>query len=1122
MIQVALEHRTTYRFDRSVRLAPHVVRLRPAPQCRTPILAYSLQVKPGTHFLNWAQDPFGNYLARLVFPEPANELDITVDLIADMTVINPFDFFVEEGAEKYPFRYEPGLANDLTPYLARGEDGPLLCSWVKSFRDKVGAAGVPINDFLVELNQKLQGDVDYTVRMEAGVHTPEETLTKGVGSCRDSAWLLVQILRRMGLAARFVSGYLIQLVADQVPLEGPTGPSADFTDLHAWAEVYVPGAGWLGLDPTSGLFADEGHIPLACTPEPGSAAPVTGSVEDCEVVFEHSNVVRRIREDARVTKPYSEEQWSRIDDLGRAVDADLVAGDVRLTLGGEPTFVSIDDMDAAEWTTAADGEQKRALAWELTERLAKRFAPGGLIQHVQGKWYPGEVLPRWQYGVYWRDDGEPLWGSPDLLLGKPAADPEEAARTLAVDIATRLGLPTECVLPTFEDPINQLREEASLPPGLPPEKDDRAALVARLDADRGEPAGWVLPVHRSYTTDTGTTDTGEWATSWWTTRRGRLFLIPGDSPIGLRLPLSSLTWKPVPTEPPRSTFEPRAPLRQRTDGTARAPVTASASADVDEPDAAPPTALCTEVRDGKVHIFLPPLEQLEHWVDLLGAVEGAVTSLASGPGASGPGASAVVIEGYPPPHDPRLGQLAVTPDPGVLEVNIHPAPSWSDLVDTTSELYEEARQARLGTEKFDLDGTHTGTGGGNHMTLGGPTAPDSPWLRRPDLLRSLITYWQHHPALSYLFSGRFIGPTSQAPRVDEARHDSLDELEIAFAQLDQLDVDPGGHPPSPWIVDRLLRNLLVDVSGNTHRAEFCIDKLFSPDTERGRLGLVEMRAFEMPPHPRMALVQALLVRTLVARCWNDPYRGRLVRWGTDLHDRFLLPWYVSADMQDVLDDLRSHGYPFEPAWLDPFFEFRFPRIGTVDVPINVGGAGAGVHIELRGAIEPWPVLGEESSAGATARSVDSSVERMQVLVAGMIEDRHALTCNGVPVPLHPATTAHVEAAGVSVAGIRYKAWKPPSSLHPTIDVHAPLVFDLIDTWNGRSLGGCTYHVSHPGGRAEERFPINASEAESRRASRFQPFGHSPGPVDVSRWHLPHDAASQGYPRTLDLRRVRFT
>ncbi|MGH3717577.1 MAG: DUF2126 domain-containing protein [Pseudonocardiaceae bacterium] len=1092
-IHVAVEHQTSYRFDRAVRVAPHVVRLRPAAHCRTPVLSYSLRVEPGEHFLNWQQDPFGNYLARLVFPEPVCYLTVTVDLVADLTVINPFDFFVDPGAERYPFHYEPAMLRDLAPYLAGEPPGPLLNRWLAGL-DQRFTDDIPINDFLVQINQRLQGDIGYLTRMEAGVQSPEETLQRRCGSCRDSAWLLVAIMRRLGLAARFVSGYLVQLVADQPPLRGPAGPSEDFTDLHAWTEVYVPGAGWIGLDPTSGLFAGEGHLPLACTPEPSSAAPVTGALDPCEVTFSHVNRVRRVHESPRVTLPYTDAQWAGIDALGAAVDADLSAGDVRLTHGGEPTFVSVEDMEAPEWTTEPDGPGKRELAWRLAGRLAERFAPGGLLQFGQGKWYPGEPLPRWQVGILWRADSEPLWQAAELL-----ADPWATGKTsdgdaqrLALAIAGLLGIPPECCVPAYEDPLDRLAAEALLPDGPPPAYDvdptdpeladahARARIVAELDADLGRPRGWVIPVHR---TQGGA---GGWATTRWSLRRKHLVLRPGDSPLGLRLPLASLTWRKAPSEAERSPFEERGPLPAGLLGAGLL-----TPARVVPPEQAPPTSLCVEHREGRLHVFLPPLEYLEHAVELLALVEAAVTEVGQ----------PVVVEGYPPPVDPRLHRLIVGTDPGVIEVNLHPAGSWHQLVDIVSGLYDQARQVGLGTEKFDLDGTHTGTGGGNHLTLGGPTPADSPLLRRPDLLRSLITYWQHHPSLSYLFSGRFIGPTSQAPRVDEGRDEALYELEIAFAELERH-----AHEARPWLPDRLLRHLLVDITGNTHRAEFCIDKLFSPGSERGRLGLLELRAFEMPPHPRMALVQALLVRALVARFWRQPYSGPLVRWGTELHDRFLLPAFVAADIAEVTEDLRRHGYPFEQAWLAPFLEFRFPLIGSVQV--------AGTTIELRTAIEPWPVLGEEVAATTTARYVDSSVERLQVLVTGMTEGRHLVTCNGVPVPLQVTGTC-----GQLVAGVRYRAWHPHSALHPTIGVHAPLVFDLMDRWNGRSLGGCTYSVSHPGGLSYGRVPVNANEAETRRASRFRPAGHTPGPVDLAGRAL-LCAPDGEYPYTVDLRRVR--
>jgi uncharacterized protein (DUF2126 family)/transglutaminase-like putative cysteine protease len=1094
-IHVALEHRTTYRYDRLVRLAPHVVRLRPAPHCRTPILAYSLHISPEDHFINWQQDPFGNYQARLVFPEPTRQLIVTVDTVVDLTVIDPFDFFIDDEAITYPFAYDPGLALDLAPYLALGQpgstdNGPLLREWV---------AGVPRQadrtlDFLVELNRRVFGDVAYTVRMDPGVQTPDETLDKQIGSCRDSAWLLVQILRHLGLAARFASGYLVQLASDVAPVDGPAGPASDFTDLHAWAEAYIPGAGWIGLDPTSGLLAGEGHIPLACTPRPAAAAPITGAVEACETTFEFSNLVRRVREDRPVTRPYSEEEWARIDALGHDVDRLLQAGDTRLTMGGEPTFVSVDDREGPEWNTAADGPAKRALGMVLARQLAARFAPNGLLHHGQGKWYPGEPLPRWQMGVHWLHDGEPLWHDVRLL-----ADPTMPGDATAADaaalvhrIAVALGIPADCCIPAYEDPLYRLWSEARLPAGPPPvavtsevdptdpslrHPDDRMRLVAALDADRGEPRGYALPLHRP----DGETS---WSTARWTLRRGHLFLVPGESPMGLRLPLDSLTWTPPPPEPERSRFDTsgRHPRAQA--------ITTTAPLSEEPPEPPVTKALCVERREGHLCVFLPPVTHLEDAMELLNAIEGAAAALDQ----------QVVIEGYPLPADPRARHLEVTPDPGVIEVNVHPTSSWPEMVEVTTVLFEETHRARLGTDKFALDGSHTGTGGGGHLTLGGLTPADSPLLRRPDLLRSLVTYWQHHPSLSYLFAGRFIGPTSQSPRVDEGRSETLYELEIAFAEMDRL-----GKKARPWHVDRLLRHLLVDITGNTHRSEFCVDKLFSPDTERGRMGLLELRGFEMPPHPRLALVQALLVRALVARFWADPYAGTLIRWGTELHDRFLLPWFVASDMGDVVDDLNRHGIAFEASWVEPFLEFRFPRLGAVQV--------ADVNLELRMAIEPWNVLGEEVAAAATARYVDSSVERLQVRVDGLTETRHLITCNQRRVPLQPTATP-----GTYVAGLRYRAWQPPSALHPTIGVHAPLVFDVVDRWSGRSLGGCTYHVSHPGGRAYERLPVNANEAEARRVSRFVAGGHTPGPVDIGEPAITDWPAGGEYPRTLDLRR----
>jgi uncharacterized protein (DUF2126 family) len=948
---------------------------------------------------------------------------------------------------------------------------------------------------LVDLNLRLCDSVRYIVRMEPGVQTPEETLEKGSGSCRDSGWLLVQLLRHLGLAARFVSGYLIQLRPDIKALDGPAGPEEDFTDLHAWAEVYLPGAGWVGLDPTSGLLAGEGHIPLAATALPSSAAPVTGLIDPCESSFEVTMRVTRIHEDPRVTRPLTEAQWQAVDALGHRVEAQLQAAGVRLTMGGEPTFVSVDDMDGVEWNFNALGERKRELAGELLLRLRDRFAPGSVLYHGQGKWYPGEPLPRWALGVLWRDDGVALWRDPKWLAADDVpSDGAAEASLLARTLAALLGLDGDCLIPAYEDVWNTVRAEASLPVNVDPLQSDltdpaaRSRLAVQLAGELGQVRGYVLPLRPAPVEGhkPGAAHAG-WQSCRWPLRREHLYLLSGDSPMGYRLPLDSLPWQAPEDEEPvvhPDPFAERHPLPAKL-------ASPGAGAGVVADGAVFRTALCIEAREGRVNVFLPPLPTVEDFVELLASLEEACERCGV----------RVRIEGYLPGADTRLQRLFVTPDPGVIEVNVHPARTWDELTGNTRVLYEEARLTRLSTEKFMLDGKHSGTGGGNHVTIGGPTPAESPLLRRPDLLRSLIAYWQNHPALSYLFSGTFIGPTSQAPRIDEARNDSVYEIEIALRELDRLQAGamPGSLPP--WTIDRLLRNLLTDVTGNTHRAEFCIDKLYAPGGPSGRLGLLEMRAFEMPPHARMSLAQQLLMRALVARFWKSPYQGRLIDWGTSLHDRFLLPHFVAEDMQEVIEDLGRAGYAFDAAWFAPFFEFRFPRFGTVN--------HQGIEVEIRQALEPWHVLGEEGGAGGTVRYVDSSVERLQVLVSGLVDDRHVLACNGREVPLQP--TGRV---GEFVAGVRYRAWQPPSCLHPTIGAHAPLVFDLADTWMQRSMGGAQYHVAHPGGRNYATFPVNAYEAEARRLARFFRLGHTPGRLAIE-----PAARSPELPFTLDLRRT---
>ena len=1099
-MRIRIRHQTSYRYPGPAVFGPHTVRLRPADHAGASLLSYNLGITPSAE-LRWQRDPWGNRVVRITFPEGtrSESLTMVVDAAFDIRPVNPFDFFVDDRCRDLPFAYPDGLAKELEPFVAPPAVGPRLAA----FLETCPASGY-VTDHLVHLNRRVAEEVRYIIRDEPGIQTSEQTLDVGRGSCRDSAVLLVDALRAQGLAARFVSGYLVQLADEGNIPDEARGVDRDVLDLHAWAEVYVPGAGWVGLDGTSGLLTGEGHIPLAGTVDPSHAAPVDGTASLAADAVHFDMTVQRLGHEPRPRRPYTDEAWRDMRALGRAVDKKLSAQGIRLTMGGEPTWTSRRHPARKEWNEDALGTTKWQQGLRLANELLPRLAQGGLLMQRMGKHYPGESLPRWVLHLLWRRDGQPLWRDPAWLdthegayvavderrldlPDRPTPDPERFIHAFAGQIR----LADVVTYPGYEDPWPVIFEEANLPVDVDPldadldAPEERRRLARILARGPRRPVGYALPL----------TATAEgFTTSRWSLRRGHLFLIPGDSPMGLRLPLARLSKTPhrlFPQDPsqrfpalPRPQFPRAGPAEEsNSPSTDREPGGGAATV---EEEGTVRTALCAEVRAGVLHVFLPPVPRTEDFLRLVEAVERTARQLGH----------PVRLEGYPPPADPRLDACLVTPDPGVIEVNLPVTERFDDYVSLMETVTDAANHAGLTTEKYQLDGRETGSGGGHHLTLGGPTTEESAFLSRPALLAGLLRYLQNHPALSYLFTGLFVGPTSQAPRVDEARHDALYELELALARAE----DPHLAPPMPWLTDRLFRNLLVDVSGNTHRAEISIDKLFDPVAPAGRLGVLEFRAFEMPPHEHMAVAQMLLVRAVVARLAERPYREPLVRWGSQLHDRFMLPHFLEKDLDNILTDLREAGLPFEKEHYVPFVDFKCPVAGRLQLE--------DMELELRTALEPWPVLGEEGTAAGTVRYVDSSVERLQVRVDGLTPERHAVLVNGHRIPLRPTGRA-----AEAVAGVRFRAWQPPHGLQPTIGIHHPLRFDIVDTWGRRALGAATYHVWHPGGRGFDEPPLTAFEAAARRAQRLTREGHAPYPVEIKETDTHPEQ-----PFTLDLRR----
>tara|TARA_R110002049_G_scaffold4601_5_gene32614 strand:- start:850809 stop:854156 length:3348 start_codon:yes stop_codon:yes gene_type:complete len=1106
--RVALSQHVGYVFDRQMDPTTLWLRLRPAPHTAAKLEAYSIKVHVAQPWLTWARDPFENHLGRLDLPEPFSAIAFDSEFIADLEPVNPFDFFVEPYANDFPFEYPDQLRKELTPYLHRTTCGPAFVDWLidldRSPRYMVEFL-TKMKDHVCE-NLTLKGlSDDKPIDLDA-------VIRQGGGSPRDLAWVLTQSLRALGLAARFTSGYLISLGLDE---EGNIreDESDDMASMHAWSEVFVPGAGWIGLDPSMGVFTAENHIPLASAPDPFRTVPVVG-VDPTRVSSERNEI--RIRRLLPVTpdEPLSETHVRDITAAGRMVDAALREEQVKLCSSAEVNFVSAVNAGAAEWTDQTMGPDKLRSAYALLDRLRTQWAPGAAVHLCQGEHIQGEASARWRLSCCYRSDGQPLWRNGKLLAGDRCPDriaTATDARLFSQSLADNLGIHSQFVTAAHEDPFEYFAANPMTLP-LAPQADDlsdplgRQRLANQLSTPQSEPAGYVLPLRWDFTKQ-------QWTSGTWTFRRDHLYLLPGSFAMGFRLPLHSLSKDA--TEPDDIAIEPslfeEKPVLPETHGEVSArQFELSHISDAQQHPAvaddkrnvrAPRTAICVEVRDGVIHVFIPPIHYVEHYVGLVAAVESAA-QIHGLP---------VVLEGYEPPPDPRLKRFAIEPDNGLLRLFLPMASSWQQQSELYDVAYTEGKAVGLDYEHGGRrDEARQRPNSYTSLTLAGPTPAESPFLTRPQILRSLIAYWQNHPSLSYFFSGTLIGPSGTAPRPDEGRDDALYELGIALERFPK-------DSSLPWMPDRLLRHLLADSSGNMHRAETRVDQLYAPERQSRRRGQIVLRSFDMPSHPRLADLQSLLVRSLIARFSHLSYTKPLIDWQSALHDRFMLPEVLWDDLSEIIDELKESGFPLQREWFAPLKEFNFPKLGSVQI--------GDITLELRRAHEPWPLLAEEITGGGMARFIDIANERIQVAVTGMPPDRYALMCNQQSVPMNPGVVQ-----GDYVAGVRYKACQPPSTLHPTVWPTSELVFDLIDTWTGRAIGGCTYYPAPPltwtygttgapaiagaTGQRPADDPPPITMGATPVTGRFKESGSGIGPVEPPK---PHD--DRRFPYSLDLTKI---
>ncbi len=1047
-LRIALRHRIERRFTRPVRLSTHWLRMRPAPLTHQRLSAYSLGVEGAPHFINWVRDPFENHLARLDLPEPVPWLTLDLEVVADLEPVNPFDFLVEPYAADFPFSYAAQLRKELGPYLALPPGGPRFADWVAGLDVQPGY----IVTFLTQINHRLHASLPANHSASPGPVDPEAVLERGGGSPWEVAWLAVLAFRTLGVAARFVSGYRMFL---------GKSPSAS---LHAWCEVFLPGAGWIGLDPAGGLFADEGYLPLAAAPDPLRALPVVGYHEACDEQVSERVEVRVLAAEQEVW-PLSPTQWRDLLAVAADVDSALRDDGVGLAVQCSLAFTSARAPELPEWRNAAFGDDKRRVGEELLLRLRERLAPGGLLQIGQGEWFAGEGFPRWRLGCWARSDGVPICRQPARFgSGRRSGELGSVhAERFAQHLATALGVPAERLIPAYEDGLYRRWQAPAVVDKVPDDAElrdpqRRRALAQQLSRGTGELRGYVLPLRWD-------DKHGGWSSGAWPMRRGAVYLLPGDSPIGYRLPLEGL---PLAVQAQRDVdrcqFDDR-PLLAETYGEVNARLSRvieggapQPAADGDEPGG-PRTAVCVEIRNGRLHCFLPPLSHLEHFLELVAAVEAAAEVMDIG----------LVLEGYPPPEDHRLRRILVEPDSGALRVQLPPCSDAAELATSVKAAFLVADGCGLRAEHLSPDGSPQALGVGMPVTLGGLQPADSPFLNSPPLLRSLISYWHRHPSLSYLFAGRSIGPSGLAPRVDDGRDEALYELSLALERL------PDGDTDAPWLADRVLRHLLTDPAGDMRRAAIRVDELYDPVRPARRLGRVTLGGFEMPPAPELTTLLGVLLRALIVRFLQYPERGALAPWGEALHDRFLLPQQLWEDFRSVLADLAEVGHVLESEWFAPLVERRLPHLGTVRF--------GDLALELHQAHEPWILLAEEASAAGMARFIDNAADRVQVTATGLTPGRYVLECNGDAVPLQTTGTV-----GQYVAGVRFKSSNPPATLHPTVPAVAALVFDLIDTWTGAVVGGFTYYPSTPTGWGVPGVPSLAHP--------YLPGDAAPAPVPV--------------------------